>query len=374
MEYRINRKTADRISIIGFGTSYIAQAPEKQAIATLQRAYEGGINYFDLATAEAKTFPYFAVALGDVRKNILYQIHFGANYETGSYGWTTDASTIEKSIHWQLTTLKTDYIDYGYIHCIDEISDWQAYRNSGAYRLLLRMKEQGIVRHIGLSSHTPATISHILDEVPVDMLMFSVNPGYDYQKGEYANGSVEERAAIYRRCEAQGIGIAVMKPFAGGQMLDAALSPFHQALTPYQCLQYALDRPGVLTVLPGMQSVEQVEHLIGFLNTSVEQRDYSVIGSFSPSDAVGKCVYCNHCQPCPMGIDIGLVNKYYDLACNQDQLAAEHYRGLEHRADVCIQCSHCNSRCPFGVDQMARMREIAAYFADNCEKSPVNRK
>ena len=123
-----------------------------------------------------------------------------------------------------------------------------------------------------------------------------------------------------------------------------------------------------------MQSVEQVEHLLGFLNTSVEQRDYSVIGSFSPSDAVGKCVYCNHCQPCPMGIDIGLVNKYYDLACNQDQLAAEHYRGLEHRADVCIQCSHCNSRCPFGVDQMARMREIAAYFSDNCEESPVNGK
>lgn len=219
-----------------------------------------------------------------------------------------------------------------------------------------------MVRHIGLSSHTPATIQRVLDEAPVDMLMFSVNPGYDYQKGEYAKGSVEERTAIYRRCEAEGIGIAVMKPFSGGQLLDASLSPFGQALTQYQCMQYALDRPGVLTVLPGMSSVEQAEHLLGFFNASEQERDYSMIASFSPVDAVGKCVYCNHCKPCPMGIDVGLVNKYYDLARNGDSMAAEHYHGLERGAGDCVQCGHCNSRCPFQVDQMARMQEIAAYF------------
>ena len=98
-------------------------------------------------------------------------------------------------------------------------------------------------------------IQRVLDETAVDMLMFSVNPGYDYQKGDYAKGSVEERSAIYRRCEAEGIGISVMKPFSGGQLLDAAISPFGKALTQYQCIQYALDRPEVLTVLPGMSSV-----------------------------------------------------------------------------------------------------------------------
>lgn len=362
MEYRINKRTGDKISVLGFGTSYIAQADEKDAIATIRQAYEGGVNYFDLATAESRTFPYFGAALGDVRKNVRYQIHFGANYTGGPYGFTLDAEAIKKSIHWQLEKLGTDYIDYGFIHCLDEVADWRKYQKNGALAFLMELKEQGVVRHLGLSSHTPATIQQVMDDVPLDMLMFSVNAAYDYHKGTYGKGSTDERTAVYRRCEAEGVGIAVMKPFAGGQLLDASLSPFGQALTHYQCLQYALDRPGVLTVLPGMSSVAQINHLLGFFEASPEAKDYSVLGSFTPPDAVGKCVYCNHCAPCPQGIQIGLVNKYYDLALRGDAMAEEHYRELEKHASDCIQCGHCNSRCPFHVDQMARMKEINRHF------------
>jgi len=362
MEYRINHRTGDKISVLGFGTSYIAEASEREAVATIQKAYEGGVNYYDLATAEGRTFSYFGTALSEVRKKVFYQIHFGANYASGTYGWSTDGETIRRSIEWQLAQLKTDYIDYGFIHCIDEVSDWREYQKNGAFAYLMQMKEQGVVKHIGLSSHTPSTIQRVLDETAVDMLMFSVNPGYDYQKGDYAKGSVDERSAIYRRCEAEGIGISVMKPFSGGQLLDAAISPFGEALTQYQCIQYALDRPGVLTVLPGMSSVRQAEHLLGFFEATEAEKDYSVIGSFSPAEAVGKCVYCNHCKPCPLGLDIGIINKYYDLARNGDPMAAEHYRNLEKKADACVQCGHCESRCPFHVKQEKRMKEIAAYF------------
>lgn len=362
MEYRTNRKTGDRISMLGFGTSYICEAKESEAVAALRRAYAGGVNYFDLATADEKTFPYFNKALGDVREQVFYQIHFGADYSKGVYGWSTDGETVKRSVARQLSQLGTDYIDYGFIHCIDELSDWQDYRQNKALAYLMELKAQGVVRHIGLSSHTPSVIQRVLDEVEVDMLMFSINPGYDYQKGEYANGSVEERFAVYRRCEAEGIGISVMKPFSGGQLLDASISPFQKALTQYQCMQYALDRPGVLTVLPGMSSVSQVEHLLGFFNASKKERDYSIIGSFSPADALGKCVYCNHCRPCPAGLDIGLINKYYDLARNGDTMAAAHYQGLDIHASDCVQCGHCDSRCPFSVAQSMRMKEIAAYF------------
>ena len=103
-----------------------------------------------------------------------------------------------------------------------------------------------------------------MDDAPIDMLMFSVNPAYDYGHGEYANGGVDERNAIYRRCEKEGVGISVMKPFSGGQLLDAAQSPFGQALTSYQCIRYSLDKPGVLTVLPGAQSVREVEVLLAY--------------------------------------------------------------------------------------------------------------
>ena len=95
---------------------------------------------------------------------------------------------------------------------------------------------------------------------------------------------------------------------------------------------------------------------------SEEELDYSIIGSFAPPEASGKCVYCNHCEPCPAGIDIGAVNKFYDLARIGDDMAREHYRALEKNASDCINCGHCNSRCPFSVDQMSRMQEIRSFF------------
>ena len=156
--------------------------------------------------------------------------------------------------------------------------------------------------------------------------------------------------------------MSVMKPFSGGQLLDAKQSPFGKALTQYQCIQYCLDKPGVLTVLPGASDSEEVKKLLDFCNAAEEDRDYSVIGSFAPPQASGKCVYCNHCKPCPIGIDIGLVNKYYDLARMGDALAKEHYRSLELNASNCVGCSHCDSRCPFGVAQSDRMQEITAFF------------
>ena len=362
MRYRTNRKTGDRISEIGLGSAYMPETPLREAIPALRRAYDGGINYYDLAAGDGKAFPMYGKAFADVRRHILYQIHFGADYSKGTYGWSMDLDTIKRSIDRQLTELRTDYIDYGFIHCQDEISDWETYLNNGVFDHILKMKEQGIVRHIGLSSHTPAVIQRIMDDVEIDMLMFSVNPAYDYGQGEFANGSVDERSAIYRRCETEGVGISVMKPFSGGQLLSSSQSPFGQALTQYQCIRYALDKPGVLTVLPGAQSVQEVDELLAYEQQPEEALDYSVIGSFALPQASGKCVYCNHCKPCPMGIDIGLVNKYYDLAKAGDALAAQHYKTLEKNATDCVQCGHCDSRCPFMVRQSARMREISAFM------------
>ena len=362
MEYRRNRRTGDLISEIGLGSSYLFEAGMEEGVKALRRAYEGGINYYDLAAGDGSAFPIYGEAFKDVRDRIFYQIHFGAEYSKGTYGWSLDPEVIRKSVKWMLEQLHTDYIDYGFIHCQDEFSDWETYQKNGIFDMILDLKKRGVVRHIGLSSHTPAVIQKILDTGAVDMLMFSVNPGYDYQEGEYAFGSVEERNAVYRRCEAEGIGISCMKPFSGGQLLDASLSPFGKALTPYQCIRYALDKPGVLTVLPGASDSAEVEALLEYYNKSEEELDYSVIGTFAPAEAKGKCVYCNHCKPCPMGLDIGLINKYYDLTKAGDAMAREHYRTLEKTAKDCAGCGHCDSRCPFHVAQSERMTEIAEYF------------
>ena len=362
MKYRVNAKTGDRISEIGIGSSYMFEAGMDEAVKALRRAVEGGINYFDLAAGHGDSFPIYGEALHDVREKIFYQIHFGADYSSGDYGWSLDLETVKASVSKMLKELQTDYIDYGFIHCQDELSDWETYKKNGIYDYILELKEKGIVRHIGLSSHTPKVIDKILDEVDVDMLMFSINPGYDYGQGEYAYGETMEREKILQRCVKEGVGISVMKPFSGGQLLDEKTSPFGKALSVHQCLKYVLDRPGVLVALPGAQSVKQVEELLSYYDKSEEELDYSLISSFEPVVSAKRCVYCNHCKPCPMGIDVGLVNKYYDLALAGDLMAVEHYKTLQVNADDCISCGHCDSRCPFQVKQSERMKEIAAYM------------
>ena len=214
MQYRINRRTGDRISEIGLGSAYLCDADMDAAVRALRATYDGGINYFDLGAGNGKAFSMWREALADVRENVLYQVHFGADYSKGEYGWTLDLETVKKSVDWMLKELGTDTIDYGMIHCQDEFSDWETYQRNGVYEYILRLHEQGVVRHIGLSSHTPAVIQKIMDDVQVDMLMFSVNPAYDYGHGDYANGGVDERTEIYKRCEKDGVGISVMKPFS----------------------------------------------------------------------------------------------------------------------------------------------------------------
>ena len=362
MLYRENRRTGDKISIIGLGASSIAESGEKEGISALVKAFENGINYYDLAAGESACFPYYGEAFKGVRDKVLYQVHFGADYASGAYGWTTDLEKVKRSLSWQLESLKTDYIDYGFIHCMDELSDWQSYVEGGVLDYLLDMKKQGVVKHIGMSSHTPHVAEKILDTGLIDMMMFSINPAYDYQKGEFGIGSVDERVKLYQRCEREGVGISVMKIFGGGQLLDEKLSPFKKALTRYQLMQYALYKPGVLTILPGIRGENDLDQVLGFFDSTEEERDYSVIGSFTPSSAEGKCVYCNHCQPCPAGLDIAIINKYYDLAKAGDDLAGDHYNKLHRKASDCISCGHCDRRCPFGVGQSGRMKEIKEYF------------
>ena len=117
MKYRENRRTGDKISEIGMGTAYIVEAERSEAVKTVRYAYECGINYFDLAAGNGSAFGIFGEALSDVRDEVMYQIHFGADYSKGTYGWTLDLDTVKRSIEKQMKDLKTSYINYGFIHC-----------------------------------------------------------------------------------------------------------------------------------------------------------------------------------------------------------------------------------------------------------------
>lgn len=364
MEYRKLSRGNEKIGALGLGMGGIQNASSEEIQKVIEKAIANGINFFDLCAGGSSVYEPFGRAISGKRDKIYFQLHFGAVYKkNGEYGWSRNLQTIKDTFAWELKALNTDYVDFGFLHCVDEDSDFEELQNNGIFDYVKSLKEQGIVRHIGFSSHTPSVAHKLLDTNIMDMMMFSINPAYDLECGdELGIGTNNERAELFRRCEKEGIGISVMKPFHGGKLLQDSTSPFHKALTKNQCIQYCLDRPAVLSVVPGVRSLDDLNELLKYLTSTKEERDYSLIGQFTPKSAVGNCVYCNHCEPCPAGIDIGIVNKYYDLSLAGDKMAHDHYDKLKIKADACLKCGHCDKRCPFKVKQQDKMQKISEYF------------
>ena len=216
-------------------------------------------------------------------------------------------------------------------------------------------------------------------EPGIEMMLFSVNPAFDMMPasdnlddlfGDYnqegLDGINADRAELYALAEQTGTGITVMKGYAGGRLLDAATSPFGVALTPVQCIHYALTRPAVASIMVGFTTPEHVAEAVAYETAGPEERDYASVLAGAPRHAYyGQCTYCGHCAPCPNGIDIPTVNKFYDLAVMQAEVpdsVREHYRALDVRADACIACHACEGRCPFGVKVAEKMAQAAELF------------
>lgn len=363
MEYRKNQRTGDHFSVIGIGTAEIGNSDHDTAITALKKAYDNGVRVVDLAAGNRKAIEFVGEAFKDVRPEMIYQVHFGADYTTGEYGWTTSLNRIKAQVVDMLDLLHTDYIDYGFIHCLDEDKDLDHYIKQGVLDYLLGKKKDGTVHHLGLSSHTPKLVNRVLDMNLVDQVMFSINPAYDFEMGDYSNGKPKERQELYRRMENEGVGITVMKPLSGGLLIDKNRTPLAKPLSIGQCLDYALNQPGVLTAVCGMASPENVDELLAYFDLSEEEKRLPDGLYASSSSKDPHCVYCSHCHPCSVGLNIALINKYYDLAKAGDSLAADHYRKLEKHASDCIHCGHCSSRCPFHTDPMNRMADIVEYFS-----------
>lgn len=354
------------INPLGIGTASLYQAEAAEIKATFDLAIDQGINFIDLAAGGSSVFKPLGEAMKGRREKVYLQLHLGAVYdEGGEYGWSRDLARIKQTFAKEMKDLQTDYVDFLFLHCIDEIEDYLDLKKAGILDFALELRKQGRAHHLGFSSHTPKTAEIILQDGYYDIMMFSINPAYDYELGEdeFGIGTAKERKALFALAEKLGVGISVMKPFHGGKLLSGDTSPFRKELTAYQCLAYALDRPGVIAVVPGVRNQADLLQLLGFFSCDEDDKDYAPrIANIKEVADIASCVYCDHCLPCPAGLDIGLINKYYDLAKIGDKLAASHYAKLNKHADDCLQCGHCDARCPFKVKQSERMKEIAAYF------------
>jgi len=381
MKYRRLGKTGLMVSEIGFGAEWMERHSAQECKAVLDRAEELGINILDCWMSEPNVRTSLGQALAGRRERWYVQGHIGSTWQGGQYVRSRDVEKCREAFEDLLARLRTDYIDLGMIHFVDTDADWDAAMNGPYIEYVRQLRTEGKIRHIGMSTHNPAMAKRAVENGIVEMLLFSINPAFDMHPGvddldtyfdwenyrEDLGGIDPQRSELYRLCEQHDVGLTVMKPFAGGRLFDAERSPFGVALTPVQCIHYCLTRPAVAAVMAGYDTPEQVEQAAAYETAAEEEKDYASVLAAAPKHSFGQgeCTYCGHCRPCPVHIDIAMVNKYYDLAAMQPEVpptVRAHYLALEHHAEECVGCKSCESRCPFGVKIAERMAKTAALF------------
>lgn len=351
METRRLGRTGLAVGAIGLGTEYLDDQPRDVVTAVVHEAIERGVNYIEALFAFAGYRDNLGAALKGYRDRVFIAGHLGCAETDGQYRRTRDPRENEHLFHDLLTRLHTDHVDVLIIQFVDEEEDYrQAMGPGGSLELAHRLQHEGKARFVGLSGHQTPVALQAVQSGQFDVLMFPVN------LGQQAAPEVE---ALFHACARQGIGLVAMKPFAGGELLQPQ-NPKHA--TPVQCLAYVLSRVGVSTTVPGVKSVEELRAALAYLEAPDSEKDFqpALAGLEGLS---GSCVYCNHCLPCPSGIDVGrttrlLVTAQYGLSA--DLLAA--YRALPALASECTECGACVQRCPFGVDVVENMQRAAQLF------------
>ena len=255
-----------------------------------------------------------------------------------------------------------DTLDFGMIHYVDQLDDYNEIMNGPFIEYVRKLKEDGTIEHIGLSTHNPDIGLLAAQNPEIELLMFSINPAYDmfgsmgdieeYRKEDAYDGQMfglnPQRAELYETCANNGTALTVMKGFAGGNLLDSETSPFGVALTPVQCIHYCLEQKGVSSIFVGVKTVDELEESLKYCDATESEKEYVETLKNAPKHSFeGQCTYCGHCAPCASEIDISMVNKLFDLAKNRDEVPAsvmEHYNNLKYNA-----CGDCEPRCPFNV-------------------------
>lgn len=379
MLYRKLGKTGIQVSEIGFGTEWMERHTAEECRQVILACEEYGINLLDCWMGN----PVVRSAIGDAiagrREKWFIQGHVGNVWEGGQNTRTRDMEKCRAAFEDMLKRFRTDYIDLGMIHNVDAVSDWENIVTGPFMAYMKELKACGKIHHIGLSTHNTEIARLAVEEGTVEMILFSINPAFDmlpptddimeFFADEYdpALGGIDvQRAALYELCSQKDVGLTVMKGYAGGRLFDAARSPFGVAMTPVQCLHYCLTRPAVASVLVGYDTPEHVAAAVSYETATDEEKDYTAVLAGAPRHSYrGQCTYCGHCSPCPVSIDIAMVNKYYDLSELQDKVAdtlKDHYRSLSVKASACLGCRACEERCPFGVAIADRMAKAAKLF------------
>ena len=334
MKYRKLGRTGLMVSCIGFGALPLPALNQEKANNMLNEALDRGINFIDTARGYKESEELIGNAISHRRKDFYLTTKTRARRETD----------IRKELELSLKLLKTDYLDLYQIHYVntnEELDD--VLSPNGALYVLKRLKEEGVIKFIGITGHDASVLLRAAKTEEFD----TIQGAFSYIEN---NDTIKE---VIDFCNDNNIGFITQKPLAGGAIRPASAG-----------LKWILQHP-VSTVIPGMISVEQVIE-----NTNIADTDYLLKDEEKESlDELLKkldkffCRRCYYCHPvCPENIRIGVILEFYGKAQYPENLniAKRFYQGLEVKADACTRCGLCENECPYNLPIMDLLEKAHA--------------
>lgn len=309
----------------GFGALPLQRDDIDTAVKILQRAYEGGITFFDTARAYSDSEEKVGLALSDVRKNIFIATKTMAK----------NTEDMKKQLETSLKLLKTDYIDIYQFHCVDQC--YAPGDGTGMYELMEEFKRQGLIRHIGITAHKIGIAEEIIESGLYETLQFP----FSYLSGE-------RELALAEKCKEKNMGFIAMKALAGGIITNSRMA--YAFIGQYD------------NVMPiwGIQREKELAEWLSYMeDTPVMNDEISKAINDDKTELSGNfCRGCGYCMPCPMNIQINNCARMSLMLRRAPSSAWLNATWQENMKQIekCINCGQCKSKCPYELDTPELLR------------------
>ena len=374
MLYRKFAKAEKDISLLGLGAMRFpltadGKVDEAESIRMIRRAIDSGVNYVDTA------YTYH----GGISEVII-----GKALKDGYRGRTLIAdklpiwlvkeeADVRRFFSEQLERLDVDCIDMYLIHCIDK-EGWDVTKKCRVIPILEELKAEGKIKHIGFSFHDELSLfKEVVDAYDWEFCQIQLN---------YVDVHFQAGIEGLQYAGAKGIPVVIMEPLKGGRLTDA-IPPAIQALwdeapvkrAPVEwAFKWVAAQPEVLTILSGMSSMEQLEQNLNLFSrsdleavTEKELRTIDQVADLYRTLIKYPCTECKYCQPCPNGVLIPRLIRYYNDWCayeHNPKLKDEYltWEDESEHASNCIKCGACEEHCPQHLPVMQIMDEIVEAF------------
>lgn len=316
-------KTNLEVNKNGFGALPIQRRNEADSIEILTAAYDAGIDFYDTARFYTDSEQKLGKAFEDVRGNIYIASKTGM--ETVEEFW----NDLETS----LKELRTDYLDLYQFHNISFCPKAE----DDLYKAMLEAKEQGLIRHIGITTHKITIANEALDSGLYETLQYP----FSYLSGD-------EELKLVKRCEDLDVGFIAMKAMGGGLIKNSKAS-----------FAYINQFDNVLPIW-GIQKLTELNEFLSYDESTVLDDELkSAIENDKKELGDNFCRGCGYCMPCPEEINISLCCRMslwirrFPTEPNMDEKTQE----IMRKTLDCVECYECVDKCPYELDIPELLKE-----------------